>query len=163
MQRRTWVTHFRKSNFKHKMKRLQIRQKPEYEKLYVDEKILHEIAAVNLLKIYFLKITKKTSKPNNRDLNCNWIISFLTVSLNEMNYRMRHIKLFKIQNSHLQVFCKIGFFKNFAKFTEIHLCQSLFSIKVASELWQLIYRTPTDDCFWKWNTFFRSKFLNIDF
>ena len=30
---------------------------------------LHEIAAVNLSKIFFLKNAKKTYKPNNRDLN----------------------------------------------------------------------------------------------
>ena len=39
-------------------------QKVVYEKFYV-----HEIAAVNLSKIYFLKNTKKVCKPNNRDLN----------------------------------------------------------------------------------------------
>ena len=35
-----------------------------YEKFYV-----HEIAAGDLSKIYFLKNAKKTYKPNNRDLN----------------------------------------------------------------------------------------------
>ena len=63
-QHRTKVTHFRNSNFKHKMDRLQIPPKPVYEKFYV-----HEIDAVNLSKIYFLKNAKKTCKPNNRDLN----------------------------------------------------------------------------------------------
>ena len=46
------------------MKRLQIPQKLVFEKFYV-----HEIAAVNLSKIYFPKNAKKTCKPNNRDLN----------------------------------------------------------------------------------------------
>ena len=46
------------------MKRLQITQKLVYEKFYV-----HEIAAVNLSKIYFLKNAKKTCKTNNHDLN----------------------------------------------------------------------------------------------
>ena len=41
------------------MKRLQIPQKLVHEKFYE-----HEIAAVNLLKIYFLKNAKKTCKPN---------------------------------------------------------------------------------------------------
>ena len=36
----TKVTHFRNSNFKHKMNRLQIPQKLACEKFYVDEKIL---------------------------------------------------------------------------------------------------------------------------
>ena len=35
-----------------------------YEKFYV-----HEIAAVNLSKIYFLKNAKKTCKPNNHNNN----------------------------------------------------------------------------------------------
>ena len=39
------------------------------------------------------------------------VISFLTVPFDEMNYGVRHVKLFKIQNRRLQVFCKIGFFK----------------------------------------------------
>ena len=38
------------------------------------------------------------------------------------------------------MFCKIGFFKNFAKFTEIHLCRSLFFNKAASELLQNFMR-----------------------
>ena len=37
---RTYVTHFRNSNFKHKIKRLQTPQKILHEKLYVHEKIL---------------------------------------------------------------------------------------------------------------------------
>ena len=32
----------------------------------------HQIAAVDLSKIYFLKNAKKTCKPNNRDLNHDW-------------------------------------------------------------------------------------------
>ena len=48
------------------MERLQIPKKLMYGKFYV-----HEIAAVNLPKIYFLKIAKKTFKPNNHDLNCD--------------------------------------------------------------------------------------------
>ena len=54
--------HNRNSNFKHKTKRLQISQKVLYHKFYVHDKIL------NLSKIYFPKIAKKTCKPNNRDL-----------------------------------------------------------------------------------------------
>ena len=58
--------HFRNSSFKHKIKRLQISQEPVYGKFY-----LHEMVAVNSSKIYFLKNAKKTSKPNNRNLNRN--------------------------------------------------------------------------------------------
>ena len=43
-----------------------------YKKFYV-----HEIAAVNLSKIYFLKNAKKTCEPNNRDLNRDWITDVL--------------------------------------------------------------------------------------
>ena len=39
-QPRTQVTHFRNSNFKHKMKRLQILQKLVYEIFYVHGQIL---------------------------------------------------------------------------------------------------------------------------
>ena len=63
-QPRTQVTHFRNGHFKHKMKRQQIPQKHVYEKFYV-----HEIAAANLSKSYFLKNAKETCKPNNCDLN----------------------------------------------------------------------------------------------
>ena len=45
------------------MKRLQLPQQLVYEKFCV-----HEIAALNLSK-NFLKNSKKTSKPNNHDLN----------------------------------------------------------------------------------------------
>ena len=34
---------------------------------------VQDIAAVNLSKIYFMKNSKKTCKPNNRDLNHDWI------------------------------------------------------------------------------------------
>ena len=40
------------------------------KKFYVYE---IEIVAVNLSKTYFLKNAKKTCKPNNRDLNRDWI------------------------------------------------------------------------------------------
>ena len=50
------------------MQRLQIPQKLVNEKFYI-----HEIAAVDLSKIYFLKNANKTCKRNNRDLNRDWI------------------------------------------------------------------------------------------
>ena len=40
---------------------------------YTKKFYVHEIAAVNLSKIFFLKNAKKTCKPNNRDLNHDWI------------------------------------------------------------------------------------------
>ena len=53
------------------MKRLKIPQKLVYEKnfTYTKKFSIHENDAVNLSKIYFLKNTKKTCKPNNRDVN----------------------------------------------------------------------------------------------
>ena len=51
------------------MKRLQIPQKLVSEVAVVKKIYVHEIAAVNLSKIYFLKIAKKTCKPNNYDLD----------------------------------------------------------------------------------------------
>ena len=56
------------------MRRLQIPQKLVYEKItYTKKFYVHEISAVDLSKIYFLKNAKKTCKPNNRDLNRDWI------------------------------------------------------------------------------------------
>ena len=37
--------------------------------MYAKKFYVHDIADVNLLKIYFLKNAKKTCKPNYRDLN----------------------------------------------------------------------------------------------
>ena len=62
------------------------------------------------------------------------IISFLTVRIDEMSYGETPMKIEKFRNSHLLLFCKIRFFKNFAIFTEIQLCWRLFFNKVVSEL-----------------------------
>ena len=40
---------------------------------YTKKNYVHEIIAVNLSKIYFLKNAKNTCKPNNHDLNRDWI------------------------------------------------------------------------------------------
>ena len=61
--------HFHKSNFKNKVKRLQIPQKLVHKVSVVKKFYVHENAAVNLSKIYLLKNAKKTCKTNNRDLN----------------------------------------------------------------------------------------------
>ena len=39
---------------------------------YTKKFYVHEITAVNLSKIYFLKKANKACKPNNRDLNRDW-------------------------------------------------------------------------------------------
>ena len=55
------------------MIRLQIPQRLVYEVAIVKKFYVHEIAAVNLSKIYFLKNINKTCKPNNHNLDRNWI------------------------------------------------------------------------------------------
>ena len=73
-----------------------------------------------------------------------------------------------MEKQSLEVFCKKGVLKNFAKFTEKHLCQSLFFNKNAGATCNFIkketltqmfpvnfakflrtpfYRTPLDNCF----------------
>ena len=56
------------------MKRLQIPQKLVYGSAVVKKFYVYDIAAVNLPNIYFLKNAEKTCKPNNRNLNRDWII-----------------------------------------------------------------------------------------
>ena len=69
------------------MKRLQIPPKLVYKKFNVFEKILRtRNCCRNLWKIYFLKNAKKTCKPNNRDLNHDWI-------RNEILFSTRFIRL----------------------------------------------------------------------
>ena len=52
---------------------MQIPQKIVYEKFtYTKIFYVHEIAAVNLSKIYVLKNAKKICKSNNRHLNRDW-------------------------------------------------------------------------------------------
>ena len=58
------------------MKRLQIPQKLGTKNFtYTKKFYVHKIAAVDFSKIYFLKNANKACKPNNRDLNSDWMIS----------------------------------------------------------------------------------------
>ena len=59
------------------MKGLPIPQKSVCEVAAVKKFYVHEIATVDLSKISFLENAKKTSNPNNRDLNCDWNIQIL--------------------------------------------------------------------------------------
>ena len=71
-----------------------------------------------------------------------------------------------VQNPELAI-CRCSARKVFLKNCKIHRnipLRSLFYSKVASELWQnftssFSYRRVTDNCFWKWKTFFLSKFI----
>ena len=74
------------------MKRLEIPLKLGSENFtYMKKFYAYEIAAVNLSEIFFLKNAKKTCKPNNRDLNRDWIMAE-----NNLNYKERssHKELF---------------------------------------------------------------------
>ena len=53
------------------------------------------------------------------------------------------------RSSRSQMFCKIGVCKNFAKFTEKHLCQSLFCDEVVGIAWSttLLLKTLQHRCF----------------
>ena len=51
--------------------------------MYTKKFYVHEIAAVDLSKIYFLKNAQKTCKPNNRDLNRDWKMASKTVHKDE--------------------------------------------------------------------------------
>ena len=66
---------------------------------------------------------------------------------------VNHIKTYR--RSHRMCSVRIGVLRNFIKFTEKPLCQSLFFNKVAGlrPVLHLFYRTPLGDCFWthkKW-------------
>ena len=77
------------------MKRPQIKQKFLCGKFYV-----HEIAAENFSKIYFLKNAKKTFKPNNRDLNRDWI------SLTWFQVIITYLHKFNLNISLKKIFCQ---------------------------------------------------------
>ena len=65
--------HFENSNFKHKMKGLQIPQNMGKKIIkYTKKFYIHEIAAVDVSKTNLLKNTKKTCKPSNHDINRDW-------------------------------------------------------------------------------------------
>ena len=60
-------------------------------------------------------------------------------------------KVLTFTSSHPKIFCKKGVLKNFAKFIEKHLCQSLFLIKLQAKACEIgvIFKntlTPPGDC-----------------
>ena len=65
-------------------------QKPGQEKFYAGE-----IAAVNLLKIFFLKNAKKICTLSNRGLNSNWIINIANSLKLDSQKRNSNEKWFK--------------------------------------------------------------------
>ena len=107
------------SNFKHKMKRLQIPQKLVYEKFYVHKKILlTRNCRRTLIQIYFLKNAKKTGKPNNCDLNRDWIKLFALMKTlimqrqsSKENWYQSLIALFPDHNIQDNLFHRVTFTK----------------------------------------------------
>ena len=55
---------------------------------YTKKIYVHEIAPVNLSKIYLLKDAKKTCKSNNHDLNRDWINEIYISSISFKNYSL---------------------------------------------------------------------------
>ena len=111
---------------------------------YTKKFYVHEIAAVNLSKIFFLKNAKKTCKPNNRDLNRYWIVA------NPLRYSSIPDYFSSSPWSEAAI---RGVLKNFAKITGKHLCHSLFFNKVTA------LRPAT--LFKKWLSEFCEIFKNI--
>ena len=72
---------------------------------YTKKFYVHEIAAVDLSKIYFLKNAMKTCKPNNRNLNRDWIIvnldKFQIILLDKRGSDNANIE-FKIRNKKIK-------------------------------------------------------------
>ena len=66
----------------------------------------HEIAAVDLLKIYFLKNAKKTCKPNNRDLNRDWDI-FLLIFIANWNFMCESMTCHVEVSGHISVLVNV--------------------------------------------------------
>ena len=62
-----------------------------------------------------------------------------------------------LRNSLLEVLCKIGGFRNFAKFTRNHLCQNLFFNKVAGNF--IEKGTLTQEFSLNFEKFLRTTFL----
>ena len=82
---------------------------------YTKKFYVHEIAAVILSKIFFLKNAKKKCKPNNCDLNRDWkiILNFKTVMkiiINTLCYINRFFKLISFPlNSNQNYVILVGF------------------------------------------------------
>ena len=68
---------------------------------------------------------------------------------------MRAFEIFYIQKQPLEVFCKKGVLKNFAKLTGKHLCQSLFFNKVADPRLATFLKKRL------WNRYFSVSFAKI--
>ena len=82
---------------------------------------------------------------------------------NHTNNNLRRIISMDRRSSRSQMFFKIGALKNFANFTEKHLCWSLFLIKL--QAWRtLIKETPTQMfSLWNLRNFYQHLFLQITF
>ena len=72
---------------------------------YTKKFYVHEIATVDLSKSYFLKNAKKTCKPNNRDLNRDWINEHIEIDC------YHRLSKKKNQNRPRTIVCRITKFK----------------------------------------------------
>ena len=63
------------------------------------------------------------------DSGCVSILSF--IGLTEKKFLIKDRLVIYTRSSHPEVFCEKGVLKNFTKFTEKHLCQSLFFNNIA--------------------------------
>ena len=64
-----------------------------------------------------------------------------------------------IRSSHPKTFCEKGVLKNFAKFTEKHLCQSLFLIKLQGSGLQLYWKRDSGTGVFLWFLLNKNTFL----
>ena len=78
-----------------------------------------------------------------------------SVSIHNSNLQFLATEIYKRRSSRREVFCKKGVLRNFTKFTEKHLCQSLFFNKVAGPRMETLAQVfSCDFCEISKNTFF---------
>ena len=124
---------------------------------YTNKFYVHEIAAVNLSKIYFLKNAKRTCKPNNRDINRDWIIfnveelmlfcctQMLPFIKTKRNQKWEIPRLPNI-SSHRRCSVK-KVFSNISQNSRENTCARVSFLITSQALEHLFYRTPQNDCF----------------
>ena len=99
---------------------------------------VHEIAAVILSKNYFLKKAKKTCKPNNRDLNSDWIKTFVIIfkklAVIKICLRLESVPLEKGCEIHLHIFSMIFWKKLFLMLNSINLPNFIDLLPLLPEL-----------------------------
>ena len=95
------------------------------------------------------------------------IISFFTVPLDEINYGVNQIKLCKIQNQPFAGVLQDSFLR-ISLNSQTNTCVRVsFLIRLQVNLTKFcehpLYRTPTDDCFWKWKVCNKGNWFSINY